>query len=342
MKKRIREKELRKLSFVDSVPDETRIISPFISYSEEKRKFVVYVPDRKGGLVEFLDGIDAVLIEGAYWSKKIVNSETDLFNECLHILYNNFSFLEKVRKFGGILNDIQNFGAVIHKQIILFNYAQKFQIDNTSIKRIYITEVEYLMGLVRSFYALMYGVFKWLFERKTLINLPDSLGKIADRDFERMSESYKFETKVKDYFRHVLPLFGICRKLRDDIYHRGRETHIFFITETGPGVSRKESPFSLFEDFVWNDEVSIKNELQNNIGSLFYFVNKLILLVLESTEKFAEMLKGTFELPEPISNEFKLYVRGEEIRYINNIQDSLREYWVKPSMSENAISKDDS
>ena len=97
MKKRIREKELRKLSFVDNVPDETRIISPFISYSEEKRKFVIYVPDRKGGLVEFLDGIDAVLIEGAYWSKKIVNSETDLFNECLHILYNNFSFLEKVR-----------------------------------------------------------------------------------------------------------------------------------------------------------------------------------------------------------------------------------------------------
>ena len=318
--------ELEKIPFIDYPPKDGRILYLQPVYLENIGEFKMYAPHTSDKLIEmWCDPIESV-----FWSKEKVNPETEIYIELIHILANNISFPKVSNLLDSIVNDVRNLGTIIHKQFIIFDYMQNSSQPSFS-GRVYKTEVEYFMGLVRSLYDLLYEVLRFLFDHYKICQLPDGLGKIADRDFEEISKKYKFNQPIVSYFGQILPLFKVCRKMRNNIYHHGTEPNIIFETEKGPGVSSDKPPFSEFKDFVWQDEVSQKNMMEKEVASLFYFFNRITTWVLKSTQLFTIALKEAFELPQPISNEYKIYLRGDGIRYLNNLQDYLEDYWIKPT-----------
>lgn len=323
--------EIRKLPFIDHIPCDGKKVFLQPMYSEKERRFKLYIPYEKGKLVEIKNGEP---VESLYWSKDIVDSESDIYIELVHLLVNYFSFPKLSSVLISIVNDILNLGTIIYKQLILFDCLKDNSRPKVLAGRIYKTEIEYFMGLIRSFYGLKYEVLRYLFYKCRLLELPDSLGKIADMIYRgnEIEKKYKLNQSIINYWNQILPLFRVCRTMRDKIYHRGTEPDMIFITENGPGVSIDREPFSEFKNFVWSDEVSQKNMLENNIASLFYFFNKITKLVTESAELFATTLKETFRPLQPISEEYKVYLRGPEIMYLNSVQNYLNEYWIKLSI----------
>ncbi len=313
--------ELNKLEFISNFPKDGRNLY-MLNYYTNDNELISHIPNKTGGLqkIKFKD-----LTEGSYWSKKIVDRNRDIFLEMHNMLANIFSYSEISNKLIDIENDIHKFGAIIHKQKIIYEYYKSNKIQPWQI---YKTEIEYLMGLVRSFYGLVYDVLKFLLNKLNNCNLPKSLGTFADKNIDDMISKYSLNDSLARYFSNTIPLFRICRKMRDDIYHRGKEAGILFITGNGPGVATETIPFNYFKDYIWDDELSQNNLMGNKVGSLYYFVNKLVKLVLDSTNELPQVLYNTCKCPEPISKDYKMFIRGCEIKYLNDISCNLKKYWM--------------
>lgn len=204
------------------------------------------------------------------------------------------------------------------------------------------------MGLIRSFFDLLYAVLNIILSlsKHRLSNLPVSLGGFSDRAYTRstlkgkdlseyLKSSYGFNDPFVDFFTDILPLFRLCRKIRDSIYHSGKTPEIIFITEKGPAIGMgkigdHEDPFYGFRNFFEDDMKFLNNLLENDLVSLFYFVNGLIQFTLKSSDKFANALIQSFNMPEGISNDYFIFLRGPEIEFINRIPQYLKQFWLSP------------
>lgn len=355
--------KLKELPFISNIPADGRAIPSLELFDDNIKKHRAFIPYKNNEFMEINTGGNG-LIKGIYWSKYIDNYKTSLYMGSIHLLYNNFSYIDPKGKNKGlidiihsIIQDIYNFGAIIHKQHIIWNYIQS---NNNIPSRsnaydIYITEIEYLMGLIRSYFDLLYEIFiklsNYSSPNMTNINLKKikTLGKFSDkiiRDVEasngklnqyKVLKSYNLTEPFINFFTEILPLFRLSRNIRDAIYHSGKTPQIIFITDNGPGISMKNinsyfnDPFSVFKEIFKKEENFDINLLENDIVSLFYFVNVLIGLVLDYTELFGQAIQSFYKkLPDNISNEYFILIKGPEIKYINKITNNLKDAWLIP------------
>lgn len=356
--------ELEELPFIDNVPHDGRAI-PSIHFFDEKPKkpkYRLFLPHQSKFMEMNTGGRE--LLKGIYWSKNIINPKKDLYMDLIYLLSNSFSFEDPKGKnrclvdlTHSLIQDIHNFGAIIHKQFIIWDYIKSSHKSpsESNAYDIYATEIEYLMGLVRSFFDLIYNIFILLSEtfKPKMININlkkiNTLGKLSDkiiRDIESSNgklsqidvlKSYNLTHRFIKFFNEILPLFRLTRRIRDAIYHGGKTPEIIFITDNGPGISMKrfdpffKDPFSSFKDFFKDDENFTINLLKNDIVSLFYFINGIIGYSLDYAELFGRTVLSFYKkLPENISNEHIIFIRGPEIKYINRIPDYMREAWMVP------------
>ncbi|NMC59172.1 MAG: hypothetical protein GYA51_07300 [Candidatus Methanofastidiosa archaeon] len=349
--------KLNEIPFISNIPKDGRIIplSPFFDENEKKYRLIIR---HKGKYLEIVTGDP---VKSTYWSKKIVNQKEDLHMRLIHVLTNNFSFpdIEEKNKglsdlTGYLIQDIHNFGAVIHKQFILWDYISSTyeKPSDSSLYDLYIVEIEYLMGLVRSFFDLIYNIFTILMngskiklkislkKRKTLGSFSDKIIKDIEKSNGKLSQtdvltSYGLPDPFIKFFDEILPLFRLTRKIRDAIFHSGKTLGTIFLIEKGPGISMQKlepyinDPFSSFKDFFINDENFANNLLKHDIASLFYFVNRIIEYSLEYAELFCHAIIRVFKVPENISNDYLVCITGPEIKHINKIPDYLDQVWLE-------------
>lgn len=350
--------DIQDLPFVMNVPfDRTIPLGHF--YNQKTKKFQLFLP-HKNKLIEMATGGFGP-IKGIYWSKNYAKPGKDLHMGLIQILSNYFSFEDPEGRNEGltdfttsIIQDIHNFGAVIHKQFIIWDYIQSLNKEpsRTNAYDIYVTEMEYLMGLVRSFFDLLYKIFIRLSNMSepnfTDINLKkiNTLGKFSDkvgRDIKRTDKSqievlksYSLNNDFIIFFQTIFPLFRLTRKIRDAIYHGGDTPNIIFITENGPGIGMRNfdpyfgDPFLSFQE-IFKDKLNFSNSLiKNDIVSLFYFVNVIIGTSLDYAELFGRVIFRFYkELPEKISDHY-IFIKGPEIKHIVKIPNYLRDGWLVP------------
>ncbi|UTB32312.1 MAG: hypothetical protein NKF70_12570 [Methanobacterium sp. ERen5] len=138
------------------------------------------------------------------------------------------------------------------------------------------------MGLIRSFFDLLYDVLNLILglSKHRLCELPKSLGKFSDRAYSRskrngkklsdfLKSDYGFNNTFINFFNDILPLFRLCKKIRDSIYHRGKTPQIIFITEYGPAIGMRKTgsvkdPFYDFRKFFEEDKNFSENLLEND------------------------------------------------------------------------------
>ncbi len=332
------EKLLKEIEYVDYCPKDNRILFGTIYFSDLEKEFKVFV-DPKDELTHLKCLGHS---QGPYWSKTIVDTELDHFFKIINLIANNYSFnlphdkeKDLMKYFNALTKDILNFGALIHKQFIIWEHIKNVGID-THFSNIYTTELEYLMGLVRSFFDLIYKIIVslyYIFNPKIPKKFPETLNKFYKRIDDK---KYDISEPIKDFFNEILPLFRLCKNIRDSIYHWGMTPDVIFITEKGPGIGMQEikgfikDPFSDFKEFFEDDPNFADNLLKNDICSLFYLINRIIKFSLESTEKLADAIENTFDKPQSISNEYKIFFRAHQVQYINKIDEYLDQCWIEP------------
>jgi hypothetical protein len=343
MEMKIDYEEFNKLPFVDNIPDNKGFI--YSSFLDESKGYLQHFHIDENN--KFILSKSQGLIKGFYWSKKIIDPSSDTFINLIHLLGNKFSFYELINVIEGIGYDIHNFGAIIHKQFILWDYI-KNKPNRSIMQELYITEIEYLMGIIRSYFDMIYEILITILSlsKDNLNELPESLGKFSERvlnrskqrendSFEYLKSSYKFNDSFAEFFSELMPFFKLCRNFRDSVYHRGKTPMLIFITENGPAVSLKENPsfynpFYKFKPFLMTNKEVSKNLLDDDLVSLFYFINRLIDFTLKSSEKFANALEPSFILNNGgISENYLIFLRGPELKYINQIPNYLEQCWLR-------------
>ena len=95
-------------------------------------------------------------------------------------------------------------------------------------------------------------------------------------------------------------------------------------------IGEHEDPFYDFRRFFEDDLGFSNNILENDLVSLFYFINRLIDFTLKSSDKFANALIKSFKMPEGISNDYFIFLRGPEIEFINKIPHFTKQCWLNP------------
>lgn len=325
--------KLEEIEFIDFCPED-RTIYGTVHYSDIENKFVGYMEQG-----EELIQIPIEPVSGTYWSKKLVDPQKDCYLEILNLILNNYSFSNPNKSknilmhFNSLSNDIINFGTLINKQFILWDYIKNSE-KPIRFSNIYVTELEYLMGLVRSFFDLIYAIIVSLyaqFRPKLDFSFPNTLNKFYQR-----IERYEVDEPILDFLKEIQPLFRLCKDIRDGIYHRGETPQIIFITENGPGISMQKieglmsGPFFQFNDFFEDDPKFKDHLLKNDIASIFYLINRIIQFALESTNKLVEAIENTFIKPKSISNEYKTFFRAHEVQYLNKINEYLDQCWIEP------------
>ena len=241
---KIASSEFAKLPYIKYSPNDGRIIQLQPFYTEEESKFRMFMPLPDGKLVEMQSAGRPT--QATYWSKRIVNPVNDIYVSLLHLIANNLSFPKIYNTSIGIMRDIYNFATLISRQSALFEYCKSHPDHIVAIYNIFEIELEYLMGMIRSFYGLLYDVLRELYKTyKRPQQLPDSLGKIADKGLEEVKEKYQLENPTIEFLIEILPLFKVCRKVRNDIYHHGKDAGIVFYTDRGPGISIDNPPFNV-------------------------------------------------------------------------------------------------
>lgn len=353
--------KLKELPFITNVPNDGRAIPSIHFFDEKTKRYRLFLPHKNNKFMEMNTG-GRDLLKGIYWSKYNINPKKDLFMGVIHLLSNNFSFEDPNGKNKGLVDltnsliqDIHNFGAIIHKQFIIWDYIKSLNKlpSRTNAYDIYATEIEYLMGLIRSFFDLFYNIFRLLSEisNPNMININfkkvSSLGGFSDkvgRDIKSTGKSqidvlksYGLTNDFIIYFRSLFPLFRLSRKIRDAIYHDGDTPNIIFITENGPGIGMRNfdpyygDPFLSFKEIFKREENFNNCLMKNDIVSLFYFINVIIGSSLDYAELFGQAVLSFYKkLPENISNEYKIFIKGPEIKYINKIPNYLRDAWMMP------------
>lgn len=322
--------ELENEPYIDHIPSDGRVIFGTIYYNDLKGKFEENTTGLK--IIDFY--------KQTYWSKEIVDTKKDIELNLINLLVNNYSFDEITNLCSSVEQDIFNFGALIEKQRILWKF---YQVNDSKIDLTdsYMTEFEYLMGLIRSFYDLLFDIYKGLREiyKPKHPKLPNTLGSLSDKIDKKgwadVKLTYGLEKNFIKFLKGILPLFETCRRIRNDIYHKGKyPKSLVFQTAKGPAIgfmkphSKDEfNPFYYLKDYVIRDQVFAMNMLPNEVGSFFYFINKMIKLTIDSSETFADTIETIFK-SQSISNEYKTYLRGPTIMQINEIPINLEKCWI--------------
>jgi len=327
---------LEKIDFIDFCPDDGRMIYGTVHYSDKENKFIGYFEQNKK-----LIPVNIEPVTGTYWSKEPVDSQFDCYFKIINLILNNYSFTNPkktkniITHFNGLSNDITNFGTLINKQFILWEHIKNSR-KPSRLSNIYVTELEYFMGLVRSFFDIIYNIIVSLytqFKPKLPFTFPPTLNKFYGR---RKKNNYEISEYFSNFFNDIESLFRLCKNIRDGIYHRGEKPQIIFITEKGPGISMQKieglinGPFSDFQDFFEDDPKFRDHLLKNDIASIFYLINRIIQFALESTNKLADAIEDTFNKPQSISNEYKVFFRAHEVQYLNKIDEYLHQCWIEP------------
>ena len=319
--------EFNKLPYLSHKPNDGRQIPIRIAHFAEENRFSGFIP-----LSDQLLPIKLEPVEGAFRSLTILQPETDRIFSILEVLENHFSF-PKISKWTEALQaDHFNFASFLRKQVLL-QRARVLDPEYADLSDIHRLELEYLTGLVRAFYDLIYSVLcelyghYGLYSQLQIKKLPKTLGTFADaEDLSLLYTKYKFNEPLKAYFNSILPLLRVCRAVRDSIYHHGADIRLIFNTERGPAISLEQWPFLPFKDFFFVGPESQAALSSDNLASLFYFEVKLIYSTLKAADDFAIILQQAFKLLPSISEKYHLILRSPHMKYVNN----LPQYMIRP------------
>lgn len=306
--------EFEKIPFIDVDSLDGRVITSLTFHDDGKWRMWLSVGPR---LME----IQGFPSEASYFSKQ-PEDPADLHFHFINFIAQHAAFPEIIKPLGGLKDDIYNLCAVIAKFDLL---KKSMTTVGDGIKRMVITEIEYLFSICRSVFDLLHEISACMWatiqfqdgeKRKVL---PKKLTKVLMYEArylsaqEIMSRFNMPEPWALWYERHII-FFSSLREFRDNIVHHGSAVSSVFSDEDGFSVSIRDKPFDKMN--VWAaEEIS-----PNGVVSLEPAVAYVIWNTLLACEEFSQMLQSSIAFPTALVPEMHMYMRGH---FTDQLQISL-------------------
>ena len=318
---------LKKVPYVDLIPEDGRAISMLPFFDEIKQNFKVLVPQHDGGIAM----ISGKPVQGPYYAKSIVDKERDIHSQLIEYITLSLSFKSTSHILAGIQRDIINCSSVIEKYFILLNLFRSKK--DLMIANLVLTDVEFLFANIRSLYDSMQVLIRDILKRadKTKRILPCSFNDIEKLETDKLKK-YELSPSLREFYNVTKEFFIACRTIRVGFQHSRIDIPIIFCLDEGFALT-KETNFlkdPIVKRFnIWPKEKIKENSLVSLLGLMTY-LNKT---VLEHMDLLAETLKLSISAFPPISNTFKVYFRGPHLRHLKLSGKYLNEQWI-PSKKE--------
>lgn len=257
-----------------------------------------------------LKPVDAAEID--YLAKAPARS-SDVHLRWLEFMFQRAYYPDLAHFIDGVTTDVRSLAASLAKVDFFFEHRTA---AGFGVARFVETEVEYIVGVCRSMYDLLYEVFLRIWADVQLIDasavkcqLPRKLSKLVLRGeraatAEEIARDHCLPPMLAGFWSHSAPFFRELRKYRDLIQHKGHDAPRVLVTERGFAIEADSAPFSTFD--CWNDThrygdryVSLRPALAHTIrNTLFTF------------ETFEASMKRTIVFPPEVAPGYHVFVRG--------------------------------
>jgi hypothetical protein len=265
------------------------------------------------------------IYEGKYFSKDPC-SVSDQYFYFIDFMVKHSYWPDVAPFVEGIYDDLQNMGACLDKIDLFFN---AWKLSKRDVRRFIITEIEYLFSVCRSLYDLLQEtiVKMWRYVKFNDPNiknrqLPSSFADmiIFGNLFLSQGEIQKKrsipEAMARYYFGQG-EFFLWLREFRNYISHSGKSIDFVIANDQGFTISTNTKPFSSMN--IWQ----ASNSLPNDLGSVKSLSAFLIHNTLTALDEFAKVMEQTFIFPTDISPQNKIFIRGQHITQLKNLEKRI-------------------
>ena len=313
------QEQLQKVPYVDNIPSDGRIIYLGPYFDEDKKEFVMHVPNGNNQLT----WIFAKPSQGYYYGISKFNETNDIYLNFINVLMQNYSYDTIIHITKGIIEDIFNCSAFFEKYFIL--HAHYIKTKDLATSSLIATEIECFFGNIRSLYDLMQTVIKNLWEIETKGQLKPSFASMAEKSKTELKTKYDLTDSLINYYNDTAKLFLIFRKIRDKIYHSGLSVNLIFCDEDGFAIDKNDLTFSKLSH-VWPKE----KEKENGLVSLLPLFSYITKNIISNLDDLSSALVKSITLNPPISTTHKIFITGPYFNHINNLDKYLDEQWYIP------------
>lgn len=308
--------ELIKIPYIDNVPLDGREVHLYSYFDEVKNNFIMHIPDNDGKLLWIL----AEPGESFYYAKSKSNDLNDIYLDFNNILIQNYSYNSINYYHKGVVRDLLNCSTFFEKYFIFHElYLRSKDIHVSSLIN---TELEYFFGNIRSMFDLLQKIIKDLWKRETRKDLPSSFADIVKLSDKDLKLKYDLSDSLIKYYRATESFFMACKQIRDDIHHSGKSIDYIFCDNDGFAISNSDPTFSQFKN-IWPTE-KVK---ANSLVSLLALVSFITIQTITYLENLSLALIESFPQEQPISNTYKVILKGPYINHFNKLDKYLEEQW---------------
>ncbi|SNR43064.1 hypothetical protein [Halorubrum vacuolatum] len=221
-----------------------------------------------------------------------------------------------------LLSDLRHLSSSM-AQIGLFDYL--IQEGNSNSTHFIKTEIEYILTTCRSMYETLQKVIRNTWDRvelqdgggtNTLSKKFSSMALHGDDPVEvdQLTEDYGIPEEFAEYYVDAAEPFAKIRDARDSIVHHGKTVGPIFRSSSGLGVSTDDPVLHYFEN-EWDSEHISENKVAPLWPVLAYIIRESI----RAMNKFVDSITDLVKFPEQMAPEHIVFIRGESIEYLANL-----------------------
>lgn len=298
---------LKVIPYLDHANLSGRFLAAFCFYDRGWRMWLAVGED--GQRLQEVQGIPA---EAGYFSAEPVAAD-DLHLPFLNFLSQQACYLDVLRAFGGILDDIFNLSGSLAKLELL--HASRDAVPH-GLSRMAAGEVEYIVLVCRSLFDLFQEVMAKLWDRIHL-HEPSHRQKLRLSfreivtfqglacDADRIASRFGLPPQIAACYERGRVIFDELRELRDKLVHMGSRFPHIFAAEEAFLVARERTPFT---NLVFWDESEVH---PNDLVPLLPVLEMLVCRTFAVFDDFSTALLSTIQFPPTIVPGMHYFVRGD-------------------------------
>jgi len=317
-------KILKKIPFIDNVPNDGRAVLLPPYFDETDSTFKMYIPKR-----DKLVWISAKPYLAWYYSKSLIDESNDIYVALFDNLARYFSFRSIINNFWRIILDVRNCGSIIEKYFI---FLEKYnETKNIEISFMMETDLEYFFDNIRSIYDLLQKTIRDLWKKEGGAHLPTSFADMIKQDRQKIKVKYNLPDPLLNYYDNSRIFFNNCKDVRDRIFHtmhrsgaKGSNFQVIFCTDEGFALSKKDP---ILQDIlklnIWPEEKTKENGLISILTLLAYITKE----VLRNFDMLSDALTQSITRYPAISEKQNLFYRGPFNKHLLKLDEYIKKQW---------------
>jgi len=308
------------------------LLVPFYSSEAEEWFAVADVGNRQLRRIRLVDVVAGLLV-----APEAPKPDEDLLIPLADLVFNRMSFPNLVRPLNGLLDVVENCASILE---LYDQISPLYARGHPGAQQVVQTLVNQLMVVCRTLYDVLHGLSREAcstvkrpedLSMPLMEPLPKRVSKLMLKDgkpwaADELTMKYRLPEPLAKFYCAQAPVFSFIRETRDRVVHRGRnagEPGYVSSFDEGLAVSIEQPPWSDLE--IWDEDSVVRGKF----GSLRKVFAFLIAEVLGASTVFARAYLSCIALPQPISPDNHLFLRGPLNHHLMTLDEVTASPWER-------------